>query len=79
MRSGQARENARAGEAYVVFGAKDLKYEDILDMNDPPEGVLRIHGASAGDQFGQSVASGDMNRTHTQRHMMSRSRIPGGS
>ncbi len=54
------RERVRAGETYVVFGSKDLKYEDILDMNDPPEGVLRIHGAVAGDQFGRSVAAGDM-------------------
>lgn len=49
-----------AGMAYVVFGSKELKNVDIEDMQNPPAGVLSIMGGVSGDQFGRSVAAGDV-------------------
>ncbi|MHB9030537.1 MAG: FG-GAP repeat protein, partial [Candidatus Latescibacterota bacterium] len=54
------QERNQAGEAYVVFGAERWRNEDIIDLNDPPSGVLRIHGPEAGMEFGRSVAARDM-------------------
>ena len=48
-----------AGEVFLVYG-RSSQWTDT-DLQSPPPGVARFWGAEIGDEFGISVASGDVN------------------
>lgn len=55
-----AHERSNAGRVYVVFGQRDIASGTTLDLQSTPPNVI-IYGASAGDELGTSVATGDVN------------------
>lgn len=47
------------GAVYIIFGSAEFSTADTIDMNTPPENVLRVFGTDYQDRLGMWVEGGD--------------------